>query len=41
MSEPQVRPRFSWKRVALAFALAALADALSVFLTFTPPVPNE
>jgi hypothetical protein len=32
------RPRFSGKRLALAFAMAALADGLSVFLTLTPPV---
>jgi len=32
------RPRFSKRRLALAFALAALADGLSVFLTLTPPV---
>lgn len=31
-------PRFSRKRLALAFAFAGLADGLSVFLTFTPPV---
>ena len=38
--EPQLlplRPRFSRKRLALAFAFAALADGLSFFLTFTPP----
>ncbi len=34
----QPRPRFSGKRLALAFIIAALADGLSVFLTFTPPV---
>jgi hypothetical protein len=32
------RPRFSRRRLALAFAIAALADGLSVFLTFAPPV---
>jgi hypothetical protein len=38
--EPQrpLRLRYSWKRLGLAFAIAALADGLSVFLTFTPPV---
>jgi len=38
MSKPLPRPRFSRKRLALAFTLAALADGLSVFLTLTPPV---
>jgi hypothetical protein len=39
-AEPQSlpRPRFSGKRLALAFIIAALADGLSVFLTLTPPV---
>ena len=32
------RPRFSRRRLALAFAMAALADGLSIFLTLTPPV---
>ena len=32
------RPRLSRKRLALAFAIAALADGISVFLTLTPPV---
>ncbi len=32
------RPRFSGRRLALAFTMAALADGLSVFLTLTPPV---
>jgi len=31
-------PRFSGRRLALAFTMAALADGLSVLLTFTPPV---
>jgi hypothetical protein len=35
---PLPRPRFSNKRLALAFAVAVLADGLSLFLTFTPPV---
>ena len=36
--EPVPRPRFSGRRLALAFTMAALADGLSVFLTLTPPV---
>jgi hypothetical protein len=32
------RPRFSKRRLALAFTIAVLADGLSVFLTLTPPV---
>jgi hypothetical protein len=32
------RPRFSRERLVLAFAVAALSDALSLFLTLTPPV---
>ena len=38
--EPQSppRPRLSKRRLALAFALAALADGLSVLLTLAPPV---
>lgn len=36
--QPLLRSRFSRKRLALAFAIAALADGLSVFLTLTPPV---
>jgi hypothetical protein len=32
------RPRFSTKRLALAFTVATLADGLSFFLTLTPPV---
>ena len=38
MSEPQPRPRFSRRTLVQAFAIALLADALSVVLTFTPPV---
>ena len=38
MNKPLLPQRFSKKRLALAFALAALADGLSFFLTFTPPV---
>ena len=38
MSEPQSRPRFSGRRLALAFSVAALADVLSGFLVFAPPV---
>ena len=38
--EPQSLPRlhFSRTRLAIAFAVAVLADGLSVFLTVTPPV---
>ena len=36
--QPLHRPRFSRKRLVLAFTIAALADGLSVFLTLTPPV---
>jgi hypothetical protein len=36
--QPLPRPRFSGKTLALAFTMAALADALSAFLTLTPPV---
>lgn len=32
------RPRFSRRRLALAFALATLADGISLLLTLTPPV---
>jgi hypothetical protein len=32
------RPRFSGKRLVLAFTTAALADGLSFFLTLVPPV---
>ena len=35
---PMPGPRFSGKRLTLAFTVAALADGLSVFLTLTPPV---
>jgi hypothetical protein len=35
--QPLPRPRFSGKRLILAFTIAALADGLSVFLTLTPP----
>ncbi len=35
---PLPRPRFSRRRLALAFTIAALADGLSVFLTLTPLV---
>ncbi len=37
-SQPLPGPRFSIRRLALAFAIAALADGLSFFLPFTPPV---
>jgi hypothetical protein len=36
--QPPPRPRFSRKRLVLAFTVAALADGLSIFLTLTPPV---
>jgi MFS superfamily sulfate permease-like transporter len=38
--EPQssIRPRFSRRRLALAFAVAALSDGLSFFLTPVPPL---
>ena len=36
--QPLPRPRFSRRRLALAFTIAVLADGLSFFLTFTPPV---
>lgn len=35
---PLPRPRFSEKRLALAFAVAGLADGLSFFLALAPPV---
>lgn len=35
---PPPRPRFSQRRLALAFTVAALADGLAVFLTLAPPV---
>lgn len=38
MSSPQARPRFSRRTLVQAFAIALLAGALSVVLTFTPPV---
>jgi hypothetical protein len=36
--QPLPRPRFSGRRLALAFITAALADGISVFLTLTPPM---
>jgi hypothetical protein len=36
--QPLLRPHFSRRRLVLAFAVAALADGLSFFLTFTPSV---
>ena len=36
--QPLPPPRFSRGRLVLAFTIAALADGLSFFLTFTPPV---
>jgi hypothetical protein len=38
MSQPQPGLHFTKKRLALAFTLAALADGLMLFLTFTPPL---
>ena len=38
MRPPLPRLRFSKKRLALAFSVAALADGLSVLLALTPPV---
>jgi hypothetical protein len=35
---PPPRVRFSRKRLASAFAIAALADGLSFLFTFTPPL---
>ena len=36
--QPLPRPCFSRRRLVLAFALAALADGLSIFLTLAPAV---
>lgn len=36
--QPQSRPLFSRRRLAVAFTIAALADGLSLFLGFAPPV---
>ncbi len=36
--KPPPPSRFSRNRLALAFTIAALADGLSFFLTFTPPI---
>ena len=38
MRSPPTHPRFSKKRLALAFTVATLADGLSVVLTLAPPV---
>jgi hypothetical protein len=38
MSQPQPPLLFSKKRLALAFALAAVSDGLQFFLTFAPPL---
>jgi hypothetical protein len=35
---PRPRPRFSRRRLALAFTIAMLADGLSFLLTLTPPL---
>jgi hypothetical protein len=37
-SQPLPRPRISKPRLAIAFAIAALADGLSFLLMFTPPL---
>ena len=36
--QPSPCPRFSRRKLALAFTLAALADGVSVLLTLAPPV---
>ena len=36
--EPLPHPRFSRRRLALAFIMSALADGLSIFLTLAPAV---
>ncbi len=36
--QSSIRPRFSTRRLALAFAVAALSDVLSFFLTPAPPL---
>jgi hypothetical protein len=36
--DPYPHRRFSRKRLVLAFAIAALSDAVSIFLTLTPPL---
>jgi hypothetical protein len=33
-----IRPRFSWRRLALAFAVAALSDGLSLYFIPVPPL---
>lgn len=38
ISQSPPGPRISRQRLALAFAVAALADGLSILLTWTPPV---
>jgi hypothetical protein len=38
VSQPLPRTRFSGRRLALAFAVAAMADVLSGFLVLAPPV---
>jgi hypothetical protein len=35
---PRLPPRFSKKRLAAAFAIAAAADIIGAFLSLTPPV---
>jgi hypothetical protein len=36
--QPQPKPPFTAKRLAVAFTLAALADGVSIFLALTPPL---
>jgi hypothetical protein len=36
--QSSIRPRFSWRRLALAFVVAALSDGVSFFLTPIPPL---
>ena len=38
MNELRSRPRFAGRTLVAAFAIAALADGVSVFLTVSPPV---
>lgn len=38
MNTPSERPRVARRKLAVAFAMAAVADALSIALSFAPPV---
>lgn len=38
MSAPPYRLRFSQRRLAVAFAIAAVSDGLSIFSTIAPPL---